>query len=65
MTPFIYQEFYHEPNEKKTSMTPFIYHGSNGEQTNMDMFILTELQEISRLLEQILKEVRENEHQQE
>lgn len=60
MNPYIYHEFYHEPNEEKTSMAPFIYHGSN-----MDMFILTELQKISRLLEQILKEVRDNEHQQE
>ena len=31
----------------------------------MDAFILAELQKISRLLEQILKEVRDNEHQQE
>ncbi len=31
----------------------------------MDAFILAELQKISRLLEQILKEVRKDEHQQE
>lgn len=31
----------------------------------MDGFILAELQKISRLLEQILKEVRKDEHQQE
>ena len=31
----------------------------------MDGFILAELQKITRLLEEILKEVRNNEHQQE
>lgn len=31
----------------------------------MDAFMLAELQKISRLLEQILKEVNEHEHQQE
>lgn len=32
--------------------------GLNGGRTNMDGFILAELQKITRLLEQILKEVR-------
>ena len=71
MTPFIYHEFYHEPNEEKTNITPFIYHESNGGQDNMNTFTYHELTKIATLLDEIqkimkeLKEVRKDEHQQE